>query len=301
MPEVSEELLDELYAGAPEDFTAARDAAAAKAREDGDRPLAKALSSLRRPTVGAWLVNLLVRRQPDLIDELFEVGDQLRQAQQGASGGQLRELVTQRRAVVGALAKQAQALAAKAGRTGPLPLAEVEQTLMAALGDPVAADEVRAAMLTHPLTPGGFSGEATRPTLTVIRGGKATEPTRKGKATPAADDEPDPAALARVEEAKAALAEAVQVAADTVEEHDEAAEAAEALADEVSQAQLAVDEAADVLAARKADLTEVQGRFKAANKELSDHASRVGKAHLAEVSAKRELAAAQAALERKRR
>jgi hypothetical protein len=296
MPEVSEETLDELYAGAPEDFVAARDAAAGRAREAGDRALARALSALRRPTVGAWLVNLLVRRQPELIDELFALGDQLRQAQQGTAGGAVRELVTQRRAVVSALARQAQSLAAAAGRTGTLPLAEVEQTLMAALGDPVAADEVRTGMLTHPLTPGGFAGEAGRPALTVIRGGKAEPKKPAHLAQPPVDS----ALAARVGEAEAALQEAAQAAAEAVQRHDEASGVAAELEERVADAQSAVDEAERVLSDRRAELAEAQAKFKAASKELADHAHAVGKAHLAEVSATRELAAARAAAERRR-
>ena len=58
---------DDLYRLAPEDFTAARDAAAKQARADGDRDGAAALKALRRPTVSAWLLNALVRTAPELV------------------------------------------------------------------------------------------------------------------------------------------------------------------------------------------------------------------------------------------
>ena len=45
---------DELYASAPTEFVARRDALAAEARAAGDRGLAAALKALRRPSVGAW-------------------------------------------------------------------------------------------------------------------------------------------------------------------------------------------------------------------------------------------------------
>ncbi|MCW2667516.1 MAG: hypothetical protein JWN57_2478, partial [Frankiales bacterium] len=64
---------EDLYALPPEEFTAARDAAARQARADGDRAGAAALKALRKPTAPAHLVNLLVRAEPDLVDQLLEL------------------------------------------------------------------------------------------------------------------------------------------------------------------------------------------------------------------------------------
>ena len=60
-------IADELYAGAVGEFTPARDAAA-KAQQDKD--LAKRIKALRKPTVAAWAVNLLVRREGDQIGQV---------------------------------------------------------------------------------------------------------------------------------------------------------------------------------------------------------------------------------------
>ena len=57
---------DELYGLPPKDFTAARNAAAKQA---GDKDLAKAIQELRKPTVGAWAVNKLVRDAPEGLEE----------------------------------------------------------------------------------------------------------------------------------------------------------------------------------------------------------------------------------------
>src|SRR2546430_16179668 len=62
--EVSDEIVDRLYELPPEKFIAARDEAADAARRAGDRATATAIGKLRRPTVAAWLVNLLARRAP---------------------------------------------------------------------------------------------------------------------------------------------------------------------------------------------------------------------------------------------
>ena len=286
-------MLDELYTASPDEFIATRDALVANARKAGDRDVALALSRLRRPTVGAWLVNLLVRRRPELIDELFGLGDQLREAQKAASGSALRELSQQRRAVVAALAAQAKSLAAQAGRRQVLPLAEVESTLMAALGDPVAADEVRVGMLTHPLTPGGFTGEANRPSLTVIRGGKASASPPRPAEVDSAQRE---ATRKRVASAEQELTEAQAVAAREASRHEAAGEAADELTAAIEAAQQRVDSALATLNHAQAELAEIRGRANAAQKELADAAARAGRAHLHELAARRELDAARASL-----
>ena len=78
---VPADLIDRLYSLPPEQFVAARDEAVADARLAGDRLMATEIAALRRPTVAAWLVNVLVRQRPELVDELFELGESLRAAQ----------------------------------------------------------------------------------------------------------------------------------------------------------------------------------------------------------------------------
>ena len=82
----------DLYALPPEEFTAARDAAAKQARADGDRDTARALAALRRPSVSAHAVNRLVRTEPDLLAQLLDLGAALAQAQSGGQGDALRAL-----------------------------------------------------------------------------------------------------------------------------------------------------------------------------------------------------------------
>jgi hypothetical protein len=59
------EIADELYAQPPNAFTAARDEAVARARAAGDRATATQLAALKRPTVGAWLVNVVAWQPAD--------------------------------------------------------------------------------------------------------------------------------------------------------------------------------------------------------------------------------------------
>src|SRR2546430_13318330 len=116
-----EQVAAELYALAPAAFTAARDEQASQARASGDADLAGAIRKLRRPTVSAWLVNLLAREDGGQVDDLLELGRSLREAQRALDGDRLRGLSTQRRRLVAALTQGAQRLAAQAGAAAPGP------------------------------------------------------------------------------------------------------------------------------------------------------------------------------------
>lgn len=146
----------DLYALPPEEFTAARDAAARQAKKDGDRERAKELAALRRPSLSAHTVNALVRAEPDLLGQLLDLGAELAQAQSTGQGAALRALGEQRRALVEAVADRA---ALAAGRAlGPTVRAEVVATLEAALADPSSAEAVRSGHLVRALSYAGFGG-----------------------------------------------------------------------------------------------------------------------------------------------
>jgi hypothetical protein len=80
-----EEIAAELYALRPDDFAGARDDQVRKARADSRKPLARELSGLRRPTMSAWLINLLWRGQRHVMEQLLQLGDELNRAQAQAS------------------------------------------------------------------------------------------------------------------------------------------------------------------------------------------------------------------------
>ena len=147
----------ELYVLRPAEFVAARNAKAAEARRAGERELASEIKSMRRPTVSAWVTNLFALERGERLDQLFSLGAALREAQTSLSGETLRRLDEQRRQVIAALAREAAALAAERGQavTGQI-VAEVEQTLYAALADPDAAAAVKAGRLTTGLSYTGF-------------------------------------------------------------------------------------------------------------------------------------------------
>jgi hypothetical protein len=169
----ADEVIEELYAVPPDRFIAARARAVAAARAAGDPAAVRELAGLRRPTMAAWLLNLLAIRRPASIDRLLDLAAALRIAAHDGDGHQLRELSAARRALVTALLGQACALARAEdpGRVpASLPLAEVEATLRAALVDVDVAERVRAGRLLRAVRYAS-SGEPPRPRLRLIKWG----------------------------------------------------------------------------------------------------------------------------------
>src|SRR3954454_14602709 len=74
-----DDVADRLYGFPPVEFTAARDEAAKQA-DGGER---KAVKALRKPTVAAYVVNMLARRQRDEVEALVGLGEDLRAAMAG--------------------------------------------------------------------------------------------------------------------------------------------------------------------------------------------------------------------------
>ena len=143
-----EEVADRLYAQEPEEFIAARDEAA-KAADGDDR---KQIKALRKPTVAAYVVNMLARHQRDDVEALVALGDELRTAMAGK--GDIRELSEQRRDLVRRLVHAAPDAA---GRDLTAAVEEeVAATLEAATADPDLGAAVLSGRLVKPLHYAGF-------------------------------------------------------------------------------------------------------------------------------------------------
>lgn len=148
---------DDLYALGLAQFTPARDAWAREHRADKD--LAAAVKRLRKPNQAAWILNLLVRRDPDQVDQVLAVGVALREAQDDLDADQLRELTRQRRQLTAAVTTSARRLARLEGvRVSEAVAAQVEATLTAAMVDPDAARAVRSGLLVSPIVATGLGG-----------------------------------------------------------------------------------------------------------------------------------------------
>ncbi len=156
-PVVVAEVADELYALTPAEFTAARDERARQVRAAGQRDEAAAIKKLTRPTASAWLVNQLARAAPDQMTRLYELGEELQEAQRTLAGDRLRELSVQRRQVVHDLLPTAADFAGRAGQPASAAvLEEVRATLEAALADASARAAVRSGRLTKALAYAGL-------------------------------------------------------------------------------------------------------------------------------------------------
>jgi hypothetical protein len=152
-----DQIADELYAIRPDQFAMERDTKIREARADGHPELARELAKLRRPTQSAWLINLLWRDQREVMDQLFELGSELGQAQARASGADLQLLTAQRRQIEAALIRRGHALARDAGVTVSDSMErEAQETLAAALANPEVADVIRTGRLIRPATYAGF-------------------------------------------------------------------------------------------------------------------------------------------------
>lgn len=156
---------DELYAGAPAAFVGRRDELAKLARASGDRELAAQIKALRRPSVGAWYLNVASRAGLLSLRELMSLGEELRQAQALGDFAALRVLAGRTVPLVTRVLHDLTAHLAQVGvAVSASGLDEVRSTLAAALADSEVAAQLSAGRLDRPHTYGGF-GEIDPATL----------------------------------------------------------------------------------------------------------------------------------------
>lgn len=294
MAQVPSDVVKRLYSAHPDGFVSARKEAAAAVGAAGDAAGAREIAKLPKPTVAAWLVNLLAWRRPDLVAELAELSAQLRAAQRELRGAQLRELSARRRAAVAGLVAEARALAARERpevAAAKLPLAEVEATLTAALADEEVAALVRTGRLVRPVAYTGF-GEVPRPQLRLLAGGaEQAEPGERRTERREADERAARTrreADERADSARRAAARRELSAARTAARKAEAA---------LERATTAESDAAQALAAVEAELAELGRRRAAAEEELGRRKLARKSAQRAVVAARRHTGEAEAAVE----
>lgn len=224
-PGMAEDLLgiaDELYALPLGEFTAARDA---RAKELKGTDLAAAVKALRKPSLAAWVVNLLVRRDAEQATQVLELGAALRDAAAGMQGDELRALTRQRRQLTAAVTTGARTLASAEGVKVTAAVADqVEATLTAAMLDARCADAVRSGLLVTALASTGVGevdlgnavatpdalGFTPAPVAPVV----PSRPELHLVPDPDADEKARAAAAEEVEEAAAALTVAQSDLAD---------------------------------------------------------------------------------------
>lgn len=307
-----DEIADELYALAPQQFTAARDGFAREVQGAGDRQLAAGIRRLRRPTRGAWLVNLLARERAPELAELLVLGEALRATQagavQGGSAGDLRTLGDRRRTAVRDLVAAASRLA----QTQALPpteavLAEVSGTLEAATADAAIGAAVSAGQLVAAISYAGFGELPDLATLTALPGGRAVatsgEPAQPAKSTKSAQSTQSTQPAQRAQPAQPArsqrLAQAQQdaratagLADDAQRGYEQAETALERARDTAGQAAALEATVREQLGAATTERRSADLAVQAAEEAVRAAAQQARQAHRAADAARRALAKA---------
>ena len=271
---MEEQEVDRLYALPLDQFTAARDALAARLRTAGDAAESARVKALRKPSAPAWAVNQLARRYPKQIEVLVAASDQLRRAQhellQGASAGDLWEATLAEREAVGELMKAAEWLLNESGLGSSRgTLDRISDTLYAAAADPSGRTLLRRGLITQEMRRTGF-GEMIAPASSSPRVKPSSKPSRpasklKPSAGPTSKQvlESERASVRATREAERAEAEAERLEKAMRRADDEAMQArkradaaARAAADAKAQAAAARREATE--ARREADRAEAR-------------------------------------------
>ncbi|WP_101847498.1 transposase [Zhihengliuella sp. ISTPL4] len=212
-----------LYAGPPEEFTAARNA---RAKEIEDRALAAEVKALRKPSVAAWVVNVFAQERAAQLGEALALAAELREAQADLDAAALAKLGRERRALTRRLAETAADLAGSRGeRVTAATRDAVEQTISAAFFDPDAAAAVASGRLVKALEPSGTTDDirdAVAGTLPTLRPQPSRPPDELQERRKRRDAERQVAAaekdLAAAERALAKEDEAVRALSDRAEE-----------------------------------------------------------------------------------
>ena len=210
------DIADELYGLPLADFTPARDA---KAKELKGTDLAAPVKALKKPTMAAWVVNMLVRHETEQVDQVLAVGAALRDAAQSLDGKELRELTKQRRQLTAAVTTRARGVAGSLGTKVTQAVADqVESTLTAAMLDPDCARGLRSGLLVTHLTSTGLGESAAGAAVALPEAlgfaASSAPAVEQPVGRPDLKVVPDPDAEAK----KLAAAQAAMEAAEAVEE-----------------------------------------------------------------------------------
>ncbi|MFI5267271.1 MAG: hypothetical protein ACHQ7M_07835, partial [Chloroflexota bacterium] len=151
----------QLYGLPLAEFTAARNELAARLRKQEGRAASDAIKALAKPSVTAWALNQVARRQPALIDGLLTTGQELARAQErllaGRGQAEFREASQAEKQAVARLVQAAAAVLAETERApGKSMLDRLEATARAAATDTAGGERLRAGRLTADLDPTGF-------------------------------------------------------------------------------------------------------------------------------------------------
>jgi hypothetical protein len=268
--------IDSLFQIPLAEFTAARNALAARLKKEGRAVESERVKALPKPAVPAWAVNQIYWNDPESFDTLLSTGERIRRAQSGKlKNVDLRELLDRKKELTARLMTAAAAILAAAGHAAsPEVMRRVSATLesLAAWGESEGVP--RAGRLTADLDPPGFD------TLAELMGGAKLAP---AKILPFRSPKPaeDPAA------ARLRAREAVQ----------EAEKALRAARREAEQAEAALRKANARTEAVEKQKQEIEARWSESKEESRAAANEVKKRAEVVAAAERALAKARASLD----
>ncbi len=193
------------------EFTAARNALAARLKRAGRPADAEQVKGLAKPSVSAWVVNQLYWRHRDAFDRLLTAGERFRSAQAAQLAGRpadVRNPLEARRTALASLARLAAGTLREAGHmASPGAMRRITMTLEALSVYGSLPEAPPAGRLTDDVDPPGFETLAAL-VPRVGRSTKGDEPTRiipfqqPAKKTPARKTAVSPAEEARRQEAE---------------------------------------------------------------------------------------------------
>ena len=267
--------IDALFRLPLAEFTAARNALAARLARL-DRPIeAKRVKALTKPPAPAWAVNQLYWKNPKAIDQLIAVTERVRKAQTGKlKNANVRDLLGEKKQMMAALMEQAEAILTAADHAAsPAAMRRVSSTLeaLAVWGKTEGAPQ--AGRLTADLDPPGFDALAA-----VMGGAKIQQAKVLSFRTPKARE--DPAA------ARARARDLVKDAEKRLREAKREAERAEAALTKANARTAAIEKQKEEIDARYADARE---QMRSASSDAKMAAQSVANAERALTQAKEAL------------
>jgi hypothetical protein len=297
-------IAEELYSLPPTEFTGTRNQWAKHTRADGDPELAKRVGELRKPSVSAWVVNMMMRHQGEQMAQVLDLGASLRQAQSDLDGDALRELTRQRRQLTTAVTHQGRTLAAELGQKVTETVADqVQSTLHAAMVDEQAAAAVRSGMLVAALAATGVDGADVADAVAVpaaigltARPRSRPAPQRAERADLSVVPEPDPQPDAE-QKARQAERTAAQEAVDrAMQAADDAQRRLRKATKRVKRIEAGTLQAADELDQARRRVAELEHALEGLDDAAAAAADKQERAEQRYAEAQRALEAAQASL-----
>jgi hypothetical protein len=297
-------IAEELYSLPPTEFTGTRNQWAKQTKADGDPELAKRVGELRKPSVSAWVVNMMMRHQGEQMAQVLDLGASLRQAQSDLDGEALRELTRQRRQLTTAVTHQGRTLAAELGQKVTETVADqVQSTLHAAMVDEQAAAAVRSGMLVAALAATGVDGADVADAVAVpaaigltARPRSRPAPQRAERADLSVVPEPDPQPDAE-QKARQAERTAAQEAVDrAMQAADDAQRRLRKATKRVKRIEAGTLQAADELDQARRRVAELEHALEGLDDEAAAAADKQERAEQRYAEAQEALEAAQASM-----